>query len=366
MSSALRNSLICLLLLLQTSASPSNFGVVQLLNGDRITGRIVSESAQEIVLATDWTPNFRIPQNQIRRMERLMSPIATATPPKPTTKPKPPPKPAPAPPKKPDTTPKPATKPTPKPKAKPTTPKPAPKPTASKSKPKPLKKSTRRGTWKHDLRLGLDLRYTSVTQQTVHSRLKSTYASKQFRNQIDWQFAYGRAGDVFSANRMSGLVKSDWTFESGWYVYHIGSAGYDIVRRIERQYEFGPGFGYHVIKGRKLLFKNSKFSLDLETGGEYEHKLSTTGRVRSRYFWRIGQVARWKINDDLDFTEEFEFFPRIGDLVAHRYRIEANLAYRLIKNLSLNFTVMAEADQIRLTDIEPDDLQFRSSLSWRF
>ena len=92
----------------------------------------------------------------------------------------------------------------------------------------------------------------------------------------------------------------------------------------------------------------------------------TTGFRTERYFWRLAQLIRWNINRDLTFTEEFEFFPRVGDLVNHRYRAEANLAYQLIKNLSLNFTVMAEADPQQLNDFVPDDVQIRSSLGWRF
>jgi hypothetical protein len=347
----LRAGIVSLLILWPLGSYGNSMGIVHMLNGDRMTGSILSETPTNIVFATDWNPKLSIPRSQIRSLERLMSPLPLTTAvkkPSPNT----------------ETV---ATKPkaakAPAPTTPPTTieksaPKPAAKPVASKAKPK--------GKWSNDIRLGMDLRYSAVTQQTVHARHRSTFASKQFRNQTDWNFAYGKTADSVSADRMSGLMKSDWTFDTDWYVYNIGSAGYDIVRRIALQYEIGPGLGYHLIKGRKLIFDDSKFSLDLESGGEYEDKLSTSGRSTQRYFLRLAQILRWTINDDLTFTEEFEFYPRVADLVNHRYRVEGNIAYRLIKNLDLNLTVLAEADPQNLSDFVPDDIQLRTSIGWRF
>jgi len=379
-----RLGIVSLLILLQVAASAGSPAVVHLRDGRRMSGEIVSETAANILLDTPDQRRWRIPRVLIDRVQRLMQ-AASLVPPKPTPAPtvKPPaktvPKAKPAPAK--ETTKKPATVPKAKSSTKPADKKPTPAKTAKKpattkkattkpaAKPTPkppVKKKPAKGKWSHDVRMGMDLRYTAVTQQTVHSRVKSTYASKAFRNQLDWNFAYGKTAAKVSADRMSGLMKTDWTFDSGVYVYHTGSAGYDRVRRIALRYEIGPGVGYHVFRGRKLLFSDSKFNLDLESGGEYEYKLSTTGRITERYFWRLAQLIRWNIGKDLTFTEEFEYFPRIGELVNNRYHAEANFAYRLVKNLSLNLTVLAEADPQRLNDFVPDDLQIRSSLGWRF
>ena len=363
--------IVSLLIFLQVAAIASSPAVVYLRDGGQMSGVIVSEDSEHLLLDTPDERRWRIPRVLVDRVQRLMqpaSPKSPAIPAKPPAKAVSKPRPEPAPKKAATVAPEKAPtkkqpepkKPAPKTAAKPKTPV---KKTAAKP---PAKKKPAKGKWTHDVRLGMDLRYTAVTQQTVHSRLKSTYASKQFRNQLDWNFAYGKTADRVSADRMSGLVKTDWTYDSNWYLYHTGSAGYDIVRRIALQYEVGPGVGYHLLRSRKLLFDDSKFSLDVESGGEYEDKLSTTGRRTERYFWRLAQLIRWNINRDLTFTEEFEYFPRIAGLVNHRYRAEANFAYRLIKNLSLNLTVLAEADPQQLNDFVPDDVQIRSSLGWRF
>ncbi len=138
------------------------------------------------------------------------------------------------------------------------------KPTAKKSAPaKAPAKPKLKGKWTHDIRLGLDLRYNSVDAQTFHTRVRSSYTRGKLRNLKDISFAYGESGDVISANKLNGSMKTDVTFDPGWYLYHVGSAGYDEVRRISLQYAIGPGVGYHLLKGKKFLFKNSKLSIDL-------------------------------------------------------------------------------------------------------
>ena len=244
-------------------------------------------------------------------------------------------------------------------------PKPAPKKKPA-TKPKQKQKPKAKGKWAHDLRLGLDMRYSIVDQQTAHVRLRSSYTRSKWRTLFDWSYAYGESEQRVTSDRMNGSVKTDVTFEPGWYLYGSGASGYDITRRIELRTEFGSGAGYHLLKGKRFLFDGSKLSMDIETGGEYQDKKSTTGISIQKYFWRLGNQLTWDPIDDLRFTEKLDFYPQIGELVSHRYRLEGNIAYKIIKNLSLNLTVLVEAEPESVLDFEPDDIQLRSSLGWKF
>lgn len=314
--------------------------IVSLTNGDRITGRIVSESSTNLILHTDWSPKVEIPRSRISDTERLAPPIVV----QPKPKPKPPPKPAPKP--------KPAA--TKLAKAKSTAPKAA--------KPKPKIK----GKWAHDLRLGLDQRFSIVDQQTFHTRLKSRYSRGNFKANSDFSYSYGETEALTTADRFKGLLKTDVTINGDLYLYGNGSSSYDIVRRIKQRWEAGAGAGYRALKNHEFLIKGSKMSIDLETGAEYQEQKSTRNVSSQNYLWRLGQGINWDLTKNLKFSEEIDFFPQIGELPSHRYRAEGNIAYRLLKSLSLNFTVLAEAYPETLQDIEPDDLQLRSSLGWTF
>ena len=129
----LRAGIVSLLILWPLGSYGNSMGIVHMLNGDRMTGSILSETPTNIVFATDWNPKLSIPRSQIRSLERLMSPLPLATAvkkPSPNTEKvatKPQAAKAPAPIAPPKTIGKSAPKPTPKP-----TTKPAPKPAAAR------------------------------------------------------------------------------------------------------------------------------------------------------------------------------------------------------------------------------------------
>jgi len=236
----------------------------------------------------------------------------------------------------------------------------------TKSEAKTKEKKKPKGKWAHDLRLGLDMRFSIVDQQTAHVRLRSTYTRPNWNTLFDWSYAYGKSDQRVTSDRMNGSAKTDLTFEPGWYVYGSGGSGYDLTRRIELRTEFGAGAGYHLFKGKRFLFDGSRLSMDLETGGEYQDKKATTGQSTQKYFWRLGNQLTWDPIDDLRVTERLNFYPRIGEQVSHRYRLEVNLAYKIIKNMALNLTLQAEAEPESIREFAPDDIQIRSSLGWKF
>jgi hypothetical protein len=356
----MRGILLAVLLILTADGfSADQIGVLHLVNGDRVTGRILSRSTSNLVVQTDWNPSLSIPHALIARSEILGAPIVVAP-----AKPTPPPTLKPAPKAlviaKTTPAPKPATKPTTKPvkvvKAA----------TSKVAKSKIVAKPKVKNVWKHDLRIGLDLQYSAIERQIFHSRLRSSFTRGTLKNLFDLNYSYGKSDGVVSADKFTGSIKTDFTPKDRWYAYHIGSAGYDLARRIEFRYQIGPGAGYHLIKGKPFILKGSKLTLNLESGGEFEDKRATSGISTQKYFWRIAENATWRINENLTLSEELEFFPQIGELVNHRYRFESNLAYKLIRNLTLNFTVLAEADPENFKDFEPESLQVRSSLGYKF
>jgi len=352
--------------------------IVKFANGDQITGHLISETATNLVLETRWKTRVIIPVARTNSSDRFVStagpakknkPAAPEATPKPKTKPKPAPPakaakakeaPKPKPPAKTKSTTAAKTA-----KAKPKTPA-KPKPSAAAKKTPERRKTVPKGKWSHDLRLGLDQRYSIVDQTTFHSRLKSRYTRGTFKAQSDFSYSYGETETTTTADRFKGLLKADITVKKDLYLYANGSSSFDLVRRIKQRWEAGFGAGYRLIKSREFLVKGSQLSVELESGAEYQEQKSTRNVSSQNYLWRLGQSTTWQINKDLKASAEFDFFPRIGELPSHRYRAEANLAYRLWKSLSLNFTLLAEAYPETLRDIEPDDLQLRSSLGWTF
>jgi hypothetical protein len=340
--------------------------ILHLKNGDRIAGTITSEDTNRVVISTTWIKDLTIPLAAIDRREPVPAPTPA---PVPAVVPKPAPaiveqKPA-APPPQPATTNAPA--------PKPATPAVAATPPPPKPKPKPAPK-----LWKAEVKLGADFLYAAKDQQIYYGRFKVTYARpydenpKQFfRNIVDYSVDYGKTEDVVSADRMDGSVKTD--FDIGhrkFYVYNQGGAGYDHIRKIDLQYQIGPGLGYH-------LLTRTNFVMNTEAGINYQAQYRsdtvntgtntiTSHTTNEKFYFRLAEDMTWKINKTLTLTEKFEFFPQVEDFSEYRMRFESTFSYGIWQNISLNLSILDLYDTQPAANVPKNDLQIRSSVGITF
>jgi putative salt-induced outer membrane protein len=213
--------------------------------------------------------------------------------------------------------------------------------------------------WTGEANLGTDLSFGTKNTQLFYGRLKGTYAESKFRNAIDYMFTYGETEGELSANRMDGSMKTDWGITPKFYIYNLGGAGYDEIRKIDRKYELGPGVGYE-------LFRLKRFQLSVEGGVNYQvEDRSTSGNVE-RFYYRLANLLTWQITPRLTWDEKFEFFPRVQEVEQYRFRLETNLRYTLMGNIALLVTLLDQYDTQPARDVERNDLQIRSSIGVKF
>lgn len=297
------------------SAEPVTF---HLKNGDRVTGTISSEDTNRVVLITPWAREFSISADQISKREPV--PVAA--------KPKPP------------------------------SPAAGAGATAGMPSPPPPKKPIPH-LWTGEFNVGTDMAFNQKSRQLYTARSKVIFAYDRFKNTFDYDFSYGRTDGILSANRMDGFSKGDVDLGRRSYVYGIGGAGYDEIRRIDLRYEVGPGLGYHLIKA-------SNFALNTEVGLNYQEQNFADDGTTELFFYRLAQMVNWQLNAKITFDEKFEFFPRVEDSDQYRFRFESNLRYWLFANLSLNVTVIDQYDTQPAPTVTRNDLQVRSSVGVKF
>jgi opacity protein-like surface antigen len=297
--------------------------VLQLRNGDRITGTIVSESTNEVFLATMWSKEIRVPTVQILKREQVATAVkspaaaqgqkvaAAQTPaiPKSAAPPAPPPKP-------------------------------------------------KEQHWHGDLQAGVDLQHGEKERQVYYGRTKFTYAKARFRNGFDANGSYGKTDGELSANRAEGFAKTDFDLGKRAYVYNLIGAGYDEIRRIDLRYEAGPGIGDHALK-------LTNFVLNTEAGLNFQDEFYHDGTEREYFFFRLAEITNWKLNTKFSLEEKCEFFPRV-EFGQYRFRFESTLRYWLVQNLSLNFTVLDLCDSDPASNVTKNDFQLRSALGFKF
>jgi putative salt-induced outer membrane protein YdiY len=307
--------------------------ILHLRGGDRVTGVLVSENTNTVTISTPWTKELTVPVAEIERREVatstntvLAAPTAIATHKHAET----------------DMT------------------------LAGKAAAIAASTNSWRQHWKGEVSLGTDFEQGLTDHNLAYGRAKLNYAhpyesdpKEFFRNAFAYDAEYGKTDGVLSDNRMSGSSKTDVDVSPKHYVYNLGAAGYDKLRLIDLHYEDGPGAGYH-------LFAQTNFSANLELGANYQVDNRSDNTKVQDAFYRLAQDVTWKITKQLSLTEKYEYFPRIDSLDQYRMRFESNLSCALIYNFCLNFTVVNFYDTHPAATVPNSDLQFRTSVGWKF
>ena len=220
--------------------------------------------------------------------------------------------------------------------------------------------------WKTSLTLGTDLQFGARDRELYFGRLKVAYEQpyartpqKFFRALTDYAVDYGVTDGVKSANRMDGSVKVEFDVGHRLFVYNLAGAGYDEIRKIDLQYQVGPGAGYH-------LFTRTNFVANLEAGGNYQFQQRSGSANVENITLRLAEDAAWKITPRVTFAEKFEFFPRVDDPENFRFRFDATLSFVVWGNLSLNLSALDLYDTTPAPGVNQNEVQMRSSLGITF
>lgn len=298
---------------------------VRLKNGDRITGRLLAQETNHVIITTSWAESLALPISSISGFEtvggeQLYSAPQTA----PGISP--------------------------------------PVSVAAKAKPAGVPRKNIRGS----IQLGSDVQYGARDRELIYARIRASYEQpykrdpkRFFRTFGDYSADYGKTEKVKSANRMTGSVKTDFDLNERTYAYNVGSGGYDEIRKIDAHYEVGPGLGYHLIKA-------PAFAFDVEGGANYQVQLRSAGGNLDSIFIRAAADATWKIAPRLSFSEKFEFFVNAEDVSQFRFRLDATFSYKLIENLSLNLSVIDLYDTDPAPTVDQNELMIRSSIGITF
>ena len=68
----------------------------------------------------------------------------------------------------------------------------------------------------------------------------------------------------------------------------------------------------------------------------------------------------------ISFSEKFEFFVNGEDFSQFRFRFDSTFTYKLIENLSLNFSVIDLYDTDPAPSVDQNELMIRSSIGITF
>lgn len=287
----------------------------QLRNGDRVSGEILSDTADGLTLKTPWGGTIGVPAKEIVAGRMIEPPAAPGVPPavlNPVAR---------------------------------TSPPGAPPPKHHK--------------FIGEIQAGVDVLFSEKNRQLYTGRVKISHTYGLLRNLFDYQVAYGESDSDVTDNRMIGSLKSDYDLNKRLYVYNLGGAGYDAVRKIDFQWEAGPGMGYRWVKRTNFVFNT-------EAGLNYQAQYLEDNLKKEILYLRLAEDATWRISRRTSVDEKFEFFPSTEDFSEYRMRFESNLRYAVLNNLAFIVTVLDTYETQTARDVPQNDLQIRSSIGVKF
>lgn len=213
--------------------------------------------------------------------------------------------------------------------------------------------------WSGELMAGVDLGYGTKDRQYFSGRAKLNYVTKRVRNTLDYLFTYGHTDGELSADRMDTSDKIDFELRSNYYLYGLAGAGYDEVRKIDYYIQGGPGFGRHLLQRSNLV-------VNAEIGATYQVQDFADSPNTDVFYYRLGQELKWTIAPKVTFDEKLDYTPQWDDPGQFKLRVEANLKFWMLTSLSLNLTVIDLYDTRVASSIDRNDLQIRSSIGVKF
>jgi putative salt-induced outer membrane protein YdiY len=340
-------AILLVALLLRGAALEAAPVIIHLKNGDRLTGDLLVETTNTVTLRTPLFGQVQVPLTEISRREtppeqaRATNVVAVV----PATNtvaaaPSPTPLAAPAP-------------------TVPTKKAAEPKPPLNPANPEAAPIASTPNYWKHDLRFGLNMRYATRDSQEVHAAAKSTYGKPPFRHIFDVNFKYGKTDGVTSANSVAGSQKTEYQLSPKTYLFSLVGGGFDEVRQIDAQIDFGPGFGMELLKLTNFVWKG-------EAGFNFQQQYRSDNTRQTSYSLRIAEIFAWRIWEKLTADLKIEFFPNLGEIGEYRFRLESNLRYPVTDRLSLNLDVIDLYDTKPARNVRNNDLQIRSMIGVTF
>ena len=315
--------------------------ILYLRNGDRLSGSIINETDDQIVISTSWNRELAIPFSEITSREEIVETAPSL--PSPIQ-----------------------------------TPSPAPTPVATTDELLILDAERKEAgfkfapneAWHGKIDLGIDLIFGERSRELFYGKAKIVYApaelpdqvlsiASRFRNTFEYQVSYGKTEGILSDNRMDGLIKPEFDIGRRVFVYTLLGVGYDEVRLVDYQYEVGPGLGYRLIKTKDL-------QLNTEVGFDYQFQALSGNQEDERFSIRLAEDSKWTLNDRFVLDEKVEFFPGVESSLEFRLRFEANLRYKLWKFVWLTLSVMDLYDTKVAEGVNRNELQLRSLLGVDF
>lgn len=216
--------------------------------------------------------------------------------------------------------------------------------------------------WDGAANIGFSFTSGNSTTRTFTAGIRAEKSSEQdkwttYLNSL-WNRNRVAGLNVTTSNAIWGGLRYDRNVTKKLFVF----GSYDFERDIPQLLRFrsvvGAGVGYHVIK-------NDKTELDV-FGGAAWNKTWFVGTTRSSAEILVGNTLKHKFNDKVKFQQGFTFYPNLTDTGEYRFIFDSTLSADVTKRIGWFVTVADRYNSLPLFGIQKNDFLFATGLKVSF
>ncbi len=214
-------------------------------------------------------------------------------------------------------------------------------------------------TWKGKITLGVNWQDGNTESRNISAGATAVRRSEKDRFLMNFLYNMTEDDGERTAENTYGQLKYDYFWKPKWYVYLNIDMLSDDFQDINLRTSVGPGVGYQIWEGEDK-------SLSLEAGVSYT---SEDRDMKEDTNWVAARIAAnflYRLFEKVVFTDQFVIYPNLDDTGVYTLRNEAALVTDIGASWALRLSNIWERNSDPGPDVKEDDFTSIIGLQYTF
>jgi len=214
-------------------------------------------------------------------------------------------------------------------------------------------------TWKGDITLGGNWQDGNSDTLSISAGGLATRRTEKDRFRINVLYNQAKNDGQRTAENTYGQLKYDYFLNPKWYLYLNVDMLSDQFKDINLRTTIGPGAGYQV-------WEEEGRTLSLEAGVSYTSENRDIGEDKDWVTARLGVDFLYRLFDSIVFTDQFVIYPNLDEVGEYTLRNDAALVTDIWAGWALRLNNIWERNSDPGSDLKKDDFTWIAGLQYSF
>lgn len=214
-------------------------------------------------------------------------------------------------------------------------------------------------TWKGNITFGGNWQDGNSDTLSISAGGLATRRTEKDRFRINVLYNQAKNSGQRTAENTYGQLKYDYFLNPKWYLYLNVDMLSDQFKDINLRTTIGPGAGYQV-------WEEEGRTLSLEAGVSYTSENRDLGEDKDWVTARLGVDFLYRLFDSIVFTDQFVIYPNLDEVGEYTLRNDAALVTDIWAGWALRLNNIWERNSDPGPDLKKDDFTWIAGLQYSF